>query len=57
MTRRARCREAARHMVGVRCALEVRLMTIDAILVKARKDIVDMAARTRYGLMCAGERK
>jgi len=32
-------------------------MAINAVLVKACEDIIDMAACTRYGLMRTGERK
>ena len=44
-------------MTGVGCLVEIRLVAIDAILVKPREDIVQMAACTGNCLMRTHERK
>jgi len=48
-------RKKARHVLGVRSAVEIGLMTVDAVLMKAGKDVVDVTACARYGLVRADQ--
>jgi len=57
MARSAIAREIGGHMIGIGRALEIALMTREAIRRRARKTIVRMALIARHREMRAGERK
>lgn len=54
---RARRGEEAAHMIRIGGAVEVGLMTVDTILVKSGKDIIDVTTCARNCLVCPGKRK
>ena len=44
-------------MIGIGCAVEVSLMTVDTVLVEPGKNVVDVAAGAGNGLVCPDKRK
>ena len=57
VTDHARGGEITRNVVRVRSVVEISLMTVDAVVMESGKDVVDMAAGARHGLMRAGQWK
>jgi hypothetical protein len=57
MARRASGRESACNVIWIRSCVEIRLMTVDAVLVKSCEDVVDVTADAGYRLMRPNERK